>query len=136
MPPVSLGAFSMGAAIAWTSPTLPNLEDCSNNTLKPDGCAFEGVEYTSDQTSWIASLFNIGALISSCITGFVMSKLGRRYTIIVMAIPFIAGSILLALTKPLDLSEIAYFYVGRILAGEKTALCCCTMFKSETLVEA
>ena len=37
-----------------------------------------------------------------------------------MGIPFIGGWLFLALTKPLNLDEAYYFYIGRFVAGKVT----------------
>ena len=37
-----------------------------------------------------------------------------------MGIPFIGGWLFLALTKPLNLDEAYFFYIGRFIAGKVT----------------
>ena len=51
------------------------------------------------------------------VTGYLLSQIGRKNTMLLMSIPFASGWVLLTLTAPLNLAHAAYFYVGRILAG-------------------
>ena len=66
----------------------------------------------------ISSASLAGTQVSSFITGFLLAKIGRRSTILVMAVPFITGWVMLALALPLDLGYPWYFYIGRILTGK------------------
>lgn len=106
----------MGTGLAWTSPALPALTDCEDNPDKPDGCTFDQ-EFTEEQGSWIGSSYTLGAMVSGLVTGYMLATIGRKYTMLIMAVPFTAGWVLLALTAPLDLGQPVYFYVGRALTG-------------------
>ena len=102
--------------MGWTSPILPVLTECEDNPVKPDGCAFDE-EFTVDQGSWIGSTYTLGALVSGLATGVLLAQVGRKWTMLLMAVPYISGWVLLTLTGPLDLADPAWFYAGRILTG-------------------
>lgn len=105
----TIGAFALGTGLAWTSPALPHLADCTNCTLP--------VSFTAQQGSWIASLFPVGAMIASQAVGLLMPRIGRKWTLIGLSIPFLAGWICLLITDPLQTTSPWLFYVGRILTG-------------------
>lgn len=106
----TFGAFSTGVALSWTSPALPVLAECGDN------CAL-GVDLGKEAGSWLASILNIGCVISCLITGYFLSVIGRKWTLILMVIPFSIGWILLLITVPLGLTSPWWFYVGRLLTG-------------------
>ena len=68
---------------------------------------------------WSHGVSPAGALFSGLATGFLENKIGRKWTMLLMAIPFLSGWIILTLTKPLGLGNDGpeWFYVGRALAG-------------------
>ncbi|TRY70088.1 hypothetical protein TCAL_05190 [Tigriopus californicus] len=109
----TIGAFGLGAGMAWTSPTLPNLVNCSNRT---EGCTFDQ-EFSKEEGSWIGSTYTLGAMVSAIVTGFLLARIGRKWTMLGMAIPFILGWLLLCISVPLTLDEAYWFYIGRALAG-------------------
>jgi MFS family permease len=110
-----LGAFALGTGLGWTSPALPYIAGCKEGT----DCDFF---FDDDVGSWIGSLFTIGALLSSFVTGYLMSTIGRKWTMISMAVPFVIGWILLLLPDPTDMSPDAarwMFYSGRFITGTR-----------------
>ncbi len=72
---------------------------------------------TADEASWAAGLFSIGCLVSSLVTGYLMEVIGRKWTMMAMVVPFVAGWIILTMAGPLELTEAWWFYVGRLLTG-------------------
>ena len=90
----TIGAFSLGIVLGWTSPALPFLSNCNDN-FGPYNSNFKNCTlpraFTNEQASWIGSLFGIGALLSSLITGNLMSKMGRIWTLIALNCPLLLG---------------------------------------------
>jgi len=113
---VGLAGTSMGYSNAWASPVIPNLTDCKDNSLKPNGCTFDK-EFTANQVSWIGSMHWIGSLFSSLFTGSFTAKFGRKMTILLLNLPVVLGWVLLTVTEPFDLGDPVYFYVGKFLTG-------------------
>merc|ERR1712136_214348 len=113
----TIGAFTLGNGLGWSSPALPNIacptKEHPEPTLKH--CLDE------DEQKWTGSLLCIGALIASQLVGVVMMpRLGLKWTMISMSIPAVLGFILLILPDPLDDGEsetVWLFYLGRILTG-------------------
>ena len=71
-----IGATDLGLALAWTSPALPYIVDCSGAD-----CDYN---FSVSVGSWIGSLVNLGCLVSVFVTGYVMGKIGRKWTITLM----------------------------------------------------
>ncbi len=136
--------MGFGAGLGWPSPVLPTLVDCVDNPAKPEGCAFPGVEFTPAEEGWTGSFLFIGAILAgpiakvccSCLRadGFIpvsahlsfskvlFERIGLKGTMLVMTVPTTLGWTLLAVTKPLGLSQAPVFYLGRALTGENCSL--------------
>lgn len=117
----TVGSFGLGTGLAWSSTALPYLIDCNEkNGEHVEGhvnCTYS-TAFTTDEGSWIGSLFPVGALIASFIAGLLLPKIGRKWTMIALCIPFIIGWICLLIPAyQSDVSSPALFYVGRILTG-------------------
>ena len=111
----------MGTVLAWTSSALPFLSNCNDNssTYNPNfyNCTLSK-SFTKEEGSWIGSLFNIGALFSSVITGNLMFKIGRKWTIIALNGPLLIGWMCLLIPAyKIDIDNPYLFYAGRILTG-------------------
>ena len=98
----NLGAFSLGIVLSWTSPALPFLSNCNDKSSSSivtynsnfKNCTLQQA-FTDEQASWIGSLFGIGALLSCIATGHMMSKIGRKWTMIGLNAPLLLGWICL-----------------------------------------
>lgn len=101
---VNLLVFIEGISISWTSPYIPLL--MSEDTPLKSG------PMTEDQVSWIAAYSNVGGIVSTIFSGWLLNTLGRKTTLILAAVPFAIGwtFILFATTGTL-------LAVGRILCG-------------------
>lgn len=97
----SLGAFCAGTILGWTSPAGPRL--------------LQEIQYfpiTSDEWSWIASIYNVGCSFSCLIVGYLMNKFGRKNTMLGLVIPLVVGWALLAWAK-----NFAMLLAGRFILG-------------------
>lgn len=91
--------------LAWSSPMLEKLsEDNDENPLSSP--------ITDDQNSWIGSLLALGAAIGPFPFAFLQDKLGRKYALLLLALPMITAYLMSAFA-----TEVALFFVLRILAG-------------------
>ncbi|XP_047513658.1 facilitated trehalose transporter Tret1-like isoform X1 [Pieris napi] len=79
---VSMGSLIVGFSSGYTSPALPSM----NATLS----------ITNEESSWVGGLMPLAALIGGIIGGPLIEYLGRKKTIIGIAIPFFLGWILIA----------------------------------------
>ena len=117
----TMGGFSLGIVLAWTSPVLPFISDCNDQFGKYNpnlnNCTLPQA-FTKEEGSWISSLFGIGALFSCAISGILMSKIGRKWTLITLNGPLLLGWICLLIPAyKTDITTPNLFYVGRILTG-------------------
>lgn len=94
-------AVSVGTALAWTSPVLPQLylED-------------SWLVITKDQGSWISSLLALGAIAGAIPAGPMADKLGRKKTLLLLSAPFLLSWAFIILTSQIWLIYIARFVVG------------------------
>merc|ERR1712018_455825 len=102
----TIGAFTLGNGLGWSSPALPNIEckyvNETDEILPEDQ---QPIKWCLDKEEqrWVGSLLCIGALIASQLVGVVMMpRLGPKWTMISMSIPAVLGFILLLLPDPLD----------------------------------
>ncbi|XP_065556821.1 facilitated trehalose transporter Tret1-2 homolog isoform X1 [Artemia franciscana] len=91
-----LGAFTLGAGIGWSSPSIPQL----------DG------SYTKLELSLISSLLNFGAFLGSILGGILVDKLGRKRLSMTTSPIFVLGFLLVGLSHNLTM-----FVAGRLLIG-------------------
>lgn len=103
----NLGALTVGTILSWTSPALPMLK--SNATMILDQ------PLTEDEGGWVGSLIAVGALIGTFPTGFLCDKIGRRWTIIGLGLPFIISWIMIVFA-----TNVGVLYAARIFAGIAT----------------
>ena len=107
-----IGAFSWGNVLAWTGPALPHIAGCHND------CDFD---FTADQGSWIGSLATLGCMAGCFANGFIMDKIGRKWTITMMAVPLVIGWVLMLIPYLTGINvnvAIWIFYVGRSVLGK------------------
>uniref|UniRef100_U5ESV2 Putative facilitated trehalose transporter tret1 n=1 Tax=Corethrella appendiculata TaxID=1370023 RepID=U5ESV2_9DIPT len=88
-------------AYSWISPALKIL-------LSPE----TPIAITSDESSWIASFIILGSIFGSICTGYLSNKIGRKYTMIIGAVPIICAWIIVYLAK-----SVIELYLFRILSG-------------------
>lgn len=93
---VTMGAFSFGASIGYTSPALPKL----NETL------------TEDESNWFSSILNLGGMAGGPVGGLLINVLGRKGTMM--------GSVLLGFSSWALIAfgqNFAALLSGRIIGG-------------------
>ncbi|XP_033110241.1 solute carrier family 2, facilitated glucose transporter member 8-like [Anneissia japonica] len=99
-----LGPVMVGYTLAYTSPAVPDMED-------------RGVLKTTDQISWFGSLVAVGAIFGCPIAGFCVGYYGRKNSVILCSLPFVAGYGMIAF-----LDNMTALYIGRILTGIGTGM--------------
>jgi len=107
----NLAALSSGLALGFSAILLPQLipRERTNDLYQP-------FTANSEEGSWIASIFGLGAVIGGLMSAYVGNKLGRRNSLMILAIPDIMGWILVAASQNLEM-----MLVGRFLAGFSAA---------------
>lgn len=101
---VNILSFIVGTSLTWSSPMLPQLNDTSKTV-------FDDVP-TQDEQSWIGSLLALGAIFGPPLSGFLAGAIGRKWTMMFLAVPFLIAYIIMAFAK-----QLVAFYVARILCG-------------------
>jgi SP family facilitated glucose transporter-like MFS transporter 8 len=75
-----LGAFALGNVLSWTSPTQGELED----------------KLGTGNWSWVGALMALGAAFVVIPVGYLIDRIGRKYTMLGLVLPFAAGWALIA----------------------------------------
>ncbi|XP_034946798.1 facilitated trehalose transporter Tret1-like isoform X3 [Chelonus insularis] len=99
---VSLGSLVVGYSSGYTSPALPSM----NNT------EIWNLYLTSEMESWIGSVMPLSAIFGGIAGGPLIEYLGRRNTIMLTALPFIAAGLVIGMAV-----NSWIIIVGRILSG-------------------
>ncbi|CAH0724721.1 unnamed protein product, partial [Brenthis ino] len=90
-----------GTTVGWTSPTLPIL-------LAEDS----PIKTSADQSSWIASLMILFSAASPIPASYLADRIGTKKTLLLAAIPYIIGWILVMLAN-----SVPVIYAARIISG-------------------
>ncbi|KAJ3642652.1 hypothetical protein Zmor_025415 [Zophobas morio] len=97
-------SFIVGTASAWSSPVIPKLQTLCDNPL--------GRQISQDEASWIGSLLSMGGIVSPLIWAYLVQKVGRKISGIVVVIPFLVAYLTSAFAETIEL-----YYFGRVLVG-------------------
>ncbi|KAL6423317.1 hypothetical protein ACFW04_010155 [Cataglyphis niger] len=105
----NLGMLTVGQYFGWASPSLPTLMEGKDKTYP--------VRLTLEEASWVASLLMLGAMAGSINCTFIVNVIGRKYTMLLSAVPSIISWLMIAFaTSSWEL------YISRFLAGLSTGL--------------
>ncbi|XP_043462077.1 facilitated trehalose transporter Tret1-2 homolog [Leptopilina heterotoma] len=106
-----------GTIISWSSPALPFLESSASH-----------IKITLNQSSWIASLYLIGFIIGFILNPLVVDRLGRKWTLILFALPQIISWLLIIFAQ-----NHQTLYCARLIggAGYGGGLCAMTVYMTE-----
>ncbi|XP_045135931.1 facilitated trehalose transporter Tret1-like isoform X2 [Portunus trituberculatus] len=97
---------ALGASITWSSPAVSSIEK-DNSTL-----VGTEIVLTAAEKDMTGSLMYLGSLFGAWIGGWVVSKIGRRLSLQLLGLPFIAGWIISGLA-----SNTALLLTGRLVHG-------------------
>lgn len=91
----------IGTALAWTSPVLPQLylEDSFMVLSREEG-------------SWVGSLLPLGAIAGALPAGAMADKLGRKRSLLLLAVPFLISWVMILVAK-----IVCLLYDGRFIIG-------------------
>ncbi|XP_016935933.3 facilitated trehalose transporter Tret1-2 homolog isoform X1 [Drosophila suzukii] len=120
---ICLGAVAAGTALSWTSPVFPqisvNVNDTANGTKTIPISTEDDFKLTASQQTWVSSMLPLGALFGALPSGYIADMIGRRYTAIVMDVPFILAWISISFAN-----SVGWLYLGRFLIGISTGSFC------------
>ncbi|KAB0794289.1 hypothetical protein PPYR_11128 [Photinus pyralis] len=103
----NLTAFVSGVSVGWSSPVIPKLSgdiEPENNPLPEP--------LTPNQQSWLGSLLPLGAVFGPVIAGLIVDRIGRKKSLLISTLPFIAAFIIAIFSHNVNL-----YYVMRVLCG-------------------
>ncbi|XP_046744768.1 facilitated trehalose transporter Tret1-2 homolog [Diprion similis] len=96
----SLLFTATGFNVGWSSPTLPKLlEDTS-------------IPVTENQASLVISLLSFGSTVGPLFSVATVDRWGRKTSMLLLSIPFIVSSILIAMAQ-----NYWWYYVARVISG-------------------
>lgn len=98
---VSMGSMIVGFSSGYSSPALENM----NGTIY-------GNPISEEEITWIGGLMPLAALVGGIAGGPLIEKIGRRWTIMGMAVPFFIGWILIGAA-----SNVIMIFAGRVFCG-------------------
>ncbi|KAH8294999.1 hypothetical protein KR018_005213 [Drosophila ironensis] len=124
---ICLGAVSAGTALAWTSPVFPQITKAENSTtgnsttsnFSSGNSSIANATIANATTTWVSSLLAIGAFFGALPTGYIADTIGRRYTAMVMDVPFILAWLSISFAQ-----SVGWLYLGRFLIGVSTGSFC------------
>lgn len=123
---ICMAAVSGGTALAWTAPVEPQLvsDNLSDTTILDR----EGFVLTRDEGSSVGAFLAIGAFFGALPAGYLADKIGRKYTTMALAIPF-----LISWALTIFANGLAMLYAARVTIGIATGASCVVapMFVSE-----
>ncbi|XP_030571757.1 facilitated trehalose transporter Tret1-2 homolog isoform X1 [Drosophila novamexicana] len=96
------GAFAAGTLLGWTSPAETSI-------VKED---FYGFEVTNENYSWVSSFMTLGAACVCIPIGFLINMIGRKWTMLLLVLPFVLGWALLIWAQNVVMMFVARFILG------------------------
>ncbi|CAG7820864.1 unnamed protein product, partial [Allacma fusca] len=67
---------------------------------------------TLEQESLIASIVTLGAVVAGPVTGYGVERFGRRKTMLMLTLPFVAGWLMIFWAQ-----DVPMIYLGRLVTG-------------------
>lgn len=131
---ISIAAISAGTALSWTSPvivqmTLPNTTEGNETVIPKQNMTGDSTFYlTQEEGSWVGAFLAVGAFCGALPAGILAEKIGRKFTTMSLALPYlISWALIVFANGPIML------YIGRFIIGIATGASCVVapMFISE-----
>ncbi|XP_039490349.1 facilitated trehalose transporter Tret1-2 homolog isoform X1 [Drosophila santomea] len=127
---ICLGAVAAGTALSWTAPVFPQISaenetinqgslNSSTGVISNSTSSKDDIRLTDSQIIWVSSMLPLGALFGALPSGYIADTIGRRYTAMVMDIPFILAWISISFAN-----SVGWLYLGRFLIGISTGSFC------------
>lgn len=94
------GAFAAGTVLGWTSPAESERTDAYD------------FDISDEQFSWVSSAMTLGAACVCIPIGFLINLIGRKWTMLLLVLPFVLGWALLIWAQNLPMMYAARFILG------------------------
>ncbi|KOC60547.1 Facilitated trehalose transporter Tret1 [Habropoda laboriosa] len=99
----ALGILASGMTLGWTSPAGDNGKNLQS---------LYGINISSEEFSWISAIAPVGATLMCIPTGILADTIGRKYSMLLMVVPFTIGWLLIICAN-----SVLMFCVGRFING-------------------
>ncbi|KNC83811.1 hypothetical protein SARC_03987 [Sphaeroforma arctica JP610] len=116
---MSLQSFIFGCGIGMPNNSSPAMTYDGTGDLFPGEPATFDPPITSDQFSWILSLFAVGGMIGGLAGGTLVKMLGPKLSSLITDVVFIAAGFIMAFAP-----NYGVMMAGRIVLGVASGLCC------------
>ncbi|KAH8378227.1 hypothetical protein KR093_010298 [Drosophila rubida] len=100
---VNIITFGHGVGVGWLSPTLTKIQG-DDSPLS--------FQVTIDEISWLGSMLGLGSLCGNLTIAFLLERMGRKFCIYLLAIPYACLWILIYCA-----SSVGFLYAARFLCG-------------------
>nr|CAH7732803.1 unnamed protein product [Callosobruchus chinensis] len=100
----NLASFICGTTFGWTSPEIPKLKIPGESPLDQP--------LTASEEGWVGSFLPLAAAVGPFAGGFMVDRIGRKKTLLVATVPFIA-----AFFMNIAPASVSYLYASRFLCG-------------------
>ncbi|PSN50541.1 hypothetical protein C0J52_03506 [Blattella germanica] len=97
----NLMVFAVGTLLTWSSPASP--------MLQKDDSPFR---ITNEEATWVGSLLALGSVFGGPPFGWLVNRIGRKLTILALAVPITIGWVLI-----LSTNSVTWLYVARFVSG-------------------
>lgn len=123
--------FVFGTCLGWPAMAQPQLQ--ANTTGNATTLPFGSEPVTNQTMSWLAAVLCIGCVVGTFVFGWLADRLGRKKAGLIGAVPYLASWLCILLAD-----EVAWLYVGRVLAGLAggSSLVVCPLYVGETSEDA
>ncbi|KAH8382581.1 hypothetical protein KR009_004198 [Drosophila setifemur] len=99
--------------------TIVNATIANPLIAEPSLVIDDRIMLTTSQETWVSSLLAIGAFLGALPTGYLADTIGRRFTAMVMNVPFILAWLSISFAQ-----SVGWLYLGRFLIGISTGSFC------------
>ncbi|CAH0555870.1 unnamed protein product [Brassicogethes aeneus] len=99
----NLVSFLAGTVLSWSSPMITKLQS--------EESPLDRI-ITNTEKDWIGSLPSLGGLVGPLIYGTLMQKVGRKNSVLLLAVPYF-----LAYVIPAFITDINWYFAARFIAG-------------------
>ncbi|XP_031828064.1 facilitated trehalose transporter Tret1 [Nomia melanderi] len=112
-----LAMMSYGEFFGWSSPSLPLLQGKDSP-----------VPLTPEEATWVTSCQMLGAMLGCLLCSCVINKIGRKWTVLLTAVPEIVAWLMIGFA-----SSVWELYIARLACGLSTGsgYVCTTMYVGE-----
>lgn len=101
---MNIVSISHGCILGWVSPSIP--------LLRSEASPLDTGPITTEEASWVGSCISVGGVIGNLFFMLLANKIGRKKTMLCLALPQIAFWLLIFFGK-----QVYMLYLARICSG-------------------